>query len=145
VNCRIHRPVTTQRALRACRFFRAATGGRDTVWLCLLVILFNLLGPVSWVAAHQTEQDGSFICLAAGSGAAHDGSAAGSTTDGHAVVHCPLCLMLGGAVHAPPANAPVLALLTSELPAGFEFARHQPPASRPLHWRPDPRGPPVLI
>jgi hypothetical protein len=119
---------------------RKANGGigRRTAWLCLVVILFNMLAPVSWVAAHQANFDTSTLC--------HSGAPAppanGSSHDDTLAAHCPLCLIFAGAVIAPPGNGSIFVPpfpTFTKSPTAEDYASL---STLPAHWRPSPRGPP---
>ncbi len=123
--------------------WRKTRGGffHRTGWLCLFVILFNLLAPVSWVAAHQTSFDSVTLCHAGpveqpGNQPSHDDAL---------TPHCPLCLIFAGAAVVPPGEQPTLMPILPVTPTSLVAMGDTVVSPLPPHWHPNPRGPPSLL
>jgi hypothetical protein len=133
--------VSLNKSFCAWRLFHSTRLGRRAAALCLFVIFFNLLGPISWIAAHPSLVDGAPLCLAS---ASHENRNDTGQQDSTAIIHCPLCALLASSIAAPPSQAPSVAAFAVATHASFGFSEHPTFVRLPAEQHPSPRGPPAF-
>jgi hypothetical protein len=134
--------VRSPQSVLGCRFFRSGQLGRRAASLCLFVIFFNLLSPVFWVSAHQRADGDVPLCLVSGT---HEDPNGATPHDDAAIIHCPLCALLAGAMVAPPSQPPSVVAFAVEARDEFNVVQQLPFAQLPPERHPTPRGPPALV
>jgi hypothetical protein len=136
--------VRGKRSSGLCRLFRTRAIGRVAVQLCLFLLLADLVAPLAWATA-QSKSDGFAFCHVLDHGTAPGLDVPADHSHDSMVPHCPLCLVFGSSVWAPPADAPEI-LRTALLDRGDPPAADiELPRGEPRGLRPSPRGPPASV
>jgi hypothetical protein len=135
--------VDKKRSAFSSGLFRGGLFGPFAARLCLFAILFNQFAPFSEIAAYRAAPaDEPFIChYAAGEAPGRHGPPANPHE--RLAPHCPLCLLFGGTLWAPPGAAPELAYTASEIPGALRAGEHHLPAALAQNLSGRPRGPPA--
>lgn len=118
---------------------------RAVAWLCCVAITLNLFVPIAWAAASPLSDDGLAIChyQAPDQRPADPGSQPGRT-DGF-VPHCPLCVLFGGTMWAPPVGAAIGVTVVTAVETVTPASPIERIAPLPTTLRPSPRAPPGPI
>jgi hypothetical protein len=118
--------------------------GRVAAYLCVLGISLNMFAPLAWVASHPgAVYDADSFCQGRTAGDVHSGPAPTGPA-GDFATHCPLCLVFGGTIWAPPSEPPAAALFAPPTNAAATSPIDRPQRAASAHFRPNPRAPPFL-
>jgi hypothetical protein len=136
--------VSRSRSSGLYQTFRTRVVGRVAAQLCLFLLMTNLLAPLAWSTAQAGGGSDGFALCHAASAATSDRDAPAGHPNNQAIPHCPLCLVFGGNVWAPPSSAPEVLraarLQDGSRPAAEDDGR---PLGDILRLRPGPRAPPA--
>jgi hypothetical protein len=110
--------------------------------LCLATLLVNLFVPIAWASLLPSAEAATVACHEATDGGAP--AHPGHSDPGDRTPHCPLCVLFGGTLWAPPGSAATL-VGVAPAPADAPRLTASPAPALPRALRPSPRAPPASI
>jgi hypothetical protein len=126
-----------------CRWFRDRRLPRVTARLCAVALLLNLFAPILWAAAAPAaDLETTILCHGVGPADGTTPPGDPATPSAEYVPHCPLCVLFGGSVWAPPTTASVMLVVAPRHTVTMAMHRDAAPAPLPTTLRPSPRAPP---
>jgi hypothetical protein len=110
--------------------------------LCLAALILNLFAPIAWATLLPPADPVAAPCAEPADRGAHHPASQSDPAD--LAAHCPLCVLFGGTLWAPPVSIAALPhVAAAREPVALQATDTAPALPRTL--RPTPRGPPAAL
>lgn len=128
-----------------CQWFRTRTLARVVAKLCLAVMLANLFAPIAWATAASSPAAEPLPACHEPAPDEHPGHAQAQSNENGLTPHCPLCVLFGGTLWAPPVTTVATVAMSRDVCDTRTSDLGRPVQVLPATLRPSPRAPPALI